>query len=219
MSKSQKNIEARKRSRVRNAELSRGAILEAALIEFSEKGFAGARVDEIAKRAGVSKPLLYGHFGDKDAIYAAALREAYVQIRAAERELNLNALQPEEAVRTLIRFTLQHFRDNPWFIAMLNNENLRGGDTIRGMQDAEGIQNFLINELADLLARGAAEGAFRSGVDPIEFYIHVASLCYMPVSNTHTLRVAFNIPMDDAWMDRHGESICDMVLSYLTPRP
>ncbi|MCB1403094.1 MAG: TetR family transcriptional regulator, partial [Rhodobacteraceae bacterium] len=60
----------------RDAERSRRAILDAALEEFSELGHAGARIDAIAARAGVSKPLIYSYFGDKDALYMAALREA-----------------------------------------------------------------------------------------------------------------------------------------------
>ena len=45
-------------------------ILKAATKEFSEAGFAGARVDEIANRAGVNKATIYYHIGDKQALYA-----------------------------------------------------------------------------------------------------------------------------------------------------
>ncbi|MCB1374923.1 MAG: TetR family transcriptional regulator, partial [Rhodobacteraceae bacterium] len=45
----------------RDAERSRRAILDAALEEFSELGHAGARIDAIAARAGVSKPLIYSY--------------------------------------------------------------------------------------------------------------------------------------------------------------
>ncbi|MEZ5722128.1 MAG: TetR/AcrR family transcriptional regulator [Paracoccaceae bacterium] len=71
----------------RDAERTRRAILDAALVEFSEKGHAAARMDAVAEAAGISKPMIYSYFGDKDALYAAALREAYVQIREGETEL------------------------------------------------------------------------------------------------------------------------------------
>ena len=45
---------------------TREMILDGALAEFSEKGFDGARIDEIALRAGVNKNLLYHHYGSKD---------------------------------------------------------------------------------------------------------------------------------------------------------
>jgi TetR/AcrR family transcriptional regulator len=59
--------------RQRNPERSRERILAAALEEFSERGFAGARVDAIARRAGLNKQLISHHFGGKQALYDAAM--------------------------------------------------------------------------------------------------------------------------------------------------
>lgn len=55
--------------RQRDAERSRRALLDAALEEFAAKGFAGARVQEIADRAGVNKQLINYYFEDKDGLY------------------------------------------------------------------------------------------------------------------------------------------------------
>ena len=199
----------------RDAERSKRAILDAALVEFSEQGHAGARIDAIAARAGVSKPLIYSYFGDKDALYAAALREAYVQIRAGERVLNLEQLDPEDAIRALVAFTLKHFVSKPWFISMLNTENLRGGATIRAIEDATAIQSPLVARLGEVLDRGAARGVFRPGIDAVELYISIASLCYFPVSNAHTLRVVFRRPVDDAWLELRRREAEEMVIRYL----
>lgn len=203
--------------RKRDAERSRALILQAALEEFSEHGHSGARVDRIARRAGVSKPLIYDYFGDKDAIYTAALKEAYVQIREGESEIELGSLPPEEGVRALVRFTMDHFREKPWFIWMLNTENLRGGDTIRSIHGAAEIQSVLVERLGEILVRGARQGVFRDGIDPVEFYIFIASLCYFPVSNIHTLRAVFHCPVDREWLDRRAEEAADMLLAYLRP--
>ncbi|MFV0334856.1 MAG: TetR/AcrR family transcriptional regulator [Tropicimonas sp.] len=203
------------RARKRDAERSRSAILQAALEEFSEHGHSGARVDRIASRAGVSKPLIYDYFGDKDAIYAAALKEAYVQIREGEGTLQLDMLSPEEAVRALVRFTMDHFRTNPWFISMLNTENLRGGETIRSIRGADEIQSVLVERLRTVLRRGEEAGVFRDGIDPVEFYVFVASLCYFPISNMHTLRAVFHCPVDGPWLEQRAEEAADMLLAYL----
>ena len=197
--------------------MSRRAILEAALVEFSELGHAGARIDTIAQRAGVSKPMIYNYFGDKESLYAAALREAYVQIRQGEQQLDLKSRAPEAAIRALVHFTLDHFRAKPWFISMLNTENLRGGETVRKISDVGIIQSPLIEELRRVLDRGVAEGVFRDGIDPVELYITIASLCYFPVSNKHTLRVVFGVPIDDAWIDRRKEDVSELVVRFLRP--
>ena len=120
-----------KAPRTRDRERTARRILDAALVEFSDHGYGGARIDAVAERSGASKPMIYSYFGDKDALYGAALRDAYVQIRAGESELEFEALAPRAAVGELVSFTLSHYRRNPWFIRMLNTENatfeLEGG--------------------------------------------------------------------------------------------
>ena len=56
---------------------TRAKILDAALAEFAEHGFAGARVDRIAAQAGINKAMIYYHFTSKDRLYESAI-EAYV---------------------------------------------------------------------------------------------------------------------------------------------
>jgi len=201
----------------RDAERSKRQILDAALVEFAERGLAGARIDHIAARAGLSKPLIYSYFGDKDDLYAAALREAYVQIREGERDLDLDLKDPEEAIRTLVAFTLDHFRRKPWFISMLNTENLLGGDTVRRISDVGAIQSPLIERLRKVLERGVERGLFRPGIDPVDLYVTIASLCYFPISNAHTLRAVFGCPIDDAWLARRERDAQEMVVRFLRP--
>ena len=84
----------------RDPAATRQKLLAAARREFAESGLAGARVDEIAARAGVNKQLVYHYFGDKDALYLAVLEWVYEEIRAQERKLNLEGLPPERAIRS-----------------------------------------------------------------------------------------------------------------------
>jgi TetR/AcrR family transcriptional regulator len=58
-------------------EKTRAAILKAALEEFAHEGVTGARTDEIARRAGVNKALLYYYFKDNEGLYAAALDQVF----------------------------------------------------------------------------------------------------------------------------------------------
>ncbi len=206
---------SRKGQRGNDAAASKASILQSALIEFSSKGYDGARVDEIAKRAGISKPLIYEYFGDKEAVYSAALREAYLQIRAGEETLDMASQDPEAAIRALVTFTMNHYRRNPWFISILNTENLRGGSTIKKMEDASEIQTELVQELRAVLNRGKEAGQFREGVDAVELYIFIASLCYFPISNLYTLETVFECEIDDAWLDRRAKDASEMVVRYL----
>ena len=68
----------------RDPERTSAAILAAAVKEFTEKGYSGARIDAIAARAGANKRMIYHYFGDKEALYLAVLEGGYVGIRSAE---------------------------------------------------------------------------------------------------------------------------------------
>lgn len=199
-----------------DAEAARADILAAALDEFAEHGHAGARIDRIAAASGMSKPMIYSYFGDKDGLYAAALREAYVQKRSGEDALHLGDLPPDEAIRKLIEFTLEHYLDRPWFVSMLNTENLRGGETVRAIADMTEVQSPMLQALRAVLARGARDGSFGAGVDATDLYVTIASLCYFPVSNRHTLGAVFGRDIrDPSWRRRRVGDISSMVLAWL----
>ncbi len=74
-----------KATRARDPKRTSASILAASVREFTEKGFGGARINEIARRADTNKRMLYHYFGDKEALYLAVLESAYVGIRSAER--------------------------------------------------------------------------------------------------------------------------------------
>ncbi|HVU26180.1 MAG TPA: helix-turn-helix domain-containing protein [Verrucomicrobiae bacterium] len=72
----------------RNPERSRERILSAALKEFAANGFAGARVDLIAKRAAINKRMLYHYFGDKEGLFRAVLRRKISERQAWAENLS-----------------------------------------------------------------------------------------------------------------------------------
>src|SRR5947209_11214437 len=108
----------------RDPEGMRLRILKAAKQEFAAHGLAGARVERIAAEAGANKRMLYYHIGNKEDLYLAVLEGAYEQIRVEERGLDLEHLDPPQAIETLIGFTWNYFLRNPEFLALLNTENL-----------------------------------------------------------------------------------------------
>src|SRR3546814_6417236 len=70
----------------RNPDESRQRILDAATIEFSAKGYAGARIDQIAKRAKLNPRMIYHYFGGKQPLYITVLETGLSELREAERD-------------------------------------------------------------------------------------------------------------------------------------
>src|SRR5258708_26039581 len=108
--------------RRRDPVATRRKLLVAARREFAQSGLAGARVDEIAARAGVNKQLVYHYFGDKDALYLAVLEWVYEEIRPHERTLHIEGVPPERAIRKLIESSFDHLALHPDFIVLLTDE-------------------------------------------------------------------------------------------------
>ncbi|MEM7693138.1 MAG: TetR/AcrR family transcriptional regulator [Pseudomonadota bacterium] len=198
-------------------ERSARIILDAATEEFAIKGYDGARIDSIAARASANKRMLYHYFGSKDELYLAVLERTYADIRAAEEALDLTNLSPRAGVEHLVRFTWQYFLDHPKFLAILNNENLMRGQFLARSSRIKPLHVPLVDRLAALLHKGERDGAFRSGVDPVQLYITIAALGFFYLSNRYTLSQIFDrqLDTDSALMDR-GEHIVDVVVSFLT---
>ncbi|SDB21078.1 TetR family transcriptional regulator [Bauldia litoralis] len=202
--------------RARNPELTKRDILIAAREEFCEYGLDGARVDRIATRAAANKRLLYHYFGNKEALYEAVLLEGYREIRLGEQKLHLGELAPVEAMRKLVGFTFDHFRDNPWFIRLLSTENILRAEYVKKIGEMPGLHSPIVAQLRAVLAEGQRQGVFRKGVDPVHLYISVAGLIYFYFSNVHTLSVVFKVPLaskkEMAARRAHAEEV---ILGYL----
>lgn len=200
----------------RDAESTKKDILLAAMHEFAEYGDSGARIDRIARRANANKSLIYTYFGNKEQLYALALREAYLQIRTGERQLDLDHLGPREAVTQLVKFTMEHYLRAPWFLRLLATENLRRGQTVKEIEDIQEVQSPLIKQLSRVLERGEAEGVFRRNVNAVDLYILIASFFYFPISNAFTLPVVFGAPVrDKQWLENWLKMATEMVMGYL----
>jgi len=83
----------------KKAALTRQKILDAAEMEFTEKGPDAARVDRIARLAGVNKQLIYAHFGSKEGLYTAVLEAVYGRLSSCEETLMKTDFDGPEAVR------------------------------------------------------------------------------------------------------------------------
>jgi len=205
--------------RVRDPERTSAAILAAAVREFTEKGFAGARVDGIAKRAGANKRMLYHYFGDKEALYLAVLESAYVGIRSAEAKLHLRDLDPIRAIRELCLFTWHYYIAHPEFLSILQTENLHRAGYLKRSARIFDLNSPLIGIIADALKKGAKSGTFRADADALETYITIAALGFFYLSNRWTLSTVFGRDLTTPKMlEGWGEHMVDVVLSYLAAR-
>ncbi|MBY0337632.1 MAG: TetR family transcriptional regulator [Acetobacteraceae bacterium] len=200
------------------AAATRLRILDAATEEFAAKGLAGARVDEIAARAGANKRMLYAHFGAKEELWLAVLERAYAAKRAEERALEVSDLPPREAMARLVAFNLRYTARHPEFVALLNQENIHRGAYLSRSREVRDLYSPLLERLREVLARGAAEGVFRRDVEPLQLYLSMIALGHFYVANRHTLSAIFGQDLGtEAALAAREAHIIEVVLGHLRP--
>lgn len=177
--------------RTRDADATKARILAAATAEFSRLGLGGARVDEIADKAKANKRMIYHYFGNKEDLFTAVLEDVYLDFRMAEQELRLDDLPPDEAIRTLIRFTWDYYLEHPEFIRLVNSANLHKGKHLQGSQKVTEASRRYVARIRSILDRGVDAGLFRPGVDAGQLNITIAAIGYYYLTNRFTGEILF----------------------------
>lgn len=141
--------------KTRIQERNSAAILEAALDVFSQQGFRGATLDEIADRAGLSKPNLLYYFSSKEAVHRAVLGQLLDTWLDPLRDMDENG-DPIAEIMGYVRRKLQLSQNFPRESRLFANEILQGAPRMR---DAiEGDLKTLVDEKAAILTRWMDEG-------------------------------------------------------------
>jgi len=134
---------------------------------FSEAGFAGARMDEIAKRAGVNKATIYYHIGDKKALYAQVLHDI-IGNTAEHFMSNLDENQsPEQKLKYYINAVTRTMDQNPLIAPIMMREQASGGQNLPEII-AEDFAS-IIGIVTNILEEGVKQGVF---IKTTPFIIH-----------------------------------------------
>jgi AcrR family transcriptional regulator len=202
--------------KARNPADTKERILVAAIKEFSEYGFLGARVERIVRGSEISMRMLYHYFKNKESLYVAVLERVYQDVRITEQQVDLSGSTPEDAIARLIDFTFDHFAENPDLINLVMAENLLKGEYLRRSELVPSLSRQLQESMKEILDRGAREGTFRPDVDPVQLWISIFSLCWTHLSNRHTLSWMFQTDLSQAdWLAARRAHVRQVVLTFL----
>ena len=186
-----------RRQRINDPEGTRRNIVEIATAEFADKGFSGARVDDIAARTKTSKRMIYYYFGGKEGLYIAVLEAAYRSIRSIEAALDLEHQQPEQALRALIAFTFDYQNAHPEFVRLVMNENILNGAYLARSKEIQRLNATVIDALRDLISAGPTGGCLparrRSGRSAYVDQCIVLLQCCEPRHVLHDLQARHGI--------------------------
>jgi AcrR family transcriptional regulator len=192
----------------RRAEDRPGEICAAALEVFAEKGFAAAKLDEIARRAGVSKGTLYLYFKDKEELFRAVVRDTVAPNIEAVRDAVISTDLPfaQVAPMFLSRFADVATRLPVGAVAkMVIGESRNFPELAKVWHDQ--VASRAIAMLAELIEQAQGKGEVRPG----DSRLHAFSLMgpmLMGVLWRETLQPAGGAPVDLAALARqHAETV------------
>ena len=203
--------------RYKKSEITREKILEVAEEHFAEKGFFGARVDEIADSADVNKRMLYSHFGSKEGLYTAILVRTYKRLAEFEKHFIIEGIDPIASIRNIVLTSFRFLSQNPNFVRMLLWENLNMAKSVPRDELAR-LKAPSLEYMRAQIRRGKEQGIFRADADEFHTVFSLMNLCFSYFSNTHTMSAMLSRDMtaEDQVIAR-AEYISDVIIKYLEP--
>jgi AcrR family transcriptional regulator len=205
------------RVRIRDADRTRTEILDVATRHFAERGYSGARVDEIAAETRTAKRMIYYYFVGKEQLYIAVLERAYARIRELERALDVEHLDPISAIRQLAEVTFDHHEAHPDFVRLVSIENIHQAEHILKSSVLAQLNTTAVDVIARILDAGRSSGTFCRQVDAIDVHLIISMFCIFRIANRFTFGAIFGRdPADPLRRDHYRAMLGDLVVAYLT---
>ncbi len=184
-------------------------ITEAALAAFAEKGYAATRVDEVAKRAGISKGLLYLYFKTKEDLFKAVIRSFVVpKIDELTAIVDASELSSEEFLRGPFLEFVKSVPGSPIsiLVRLMISEGPKHPDLLQFYWDNVVSRGLAV--LKVLLERGVANGEFRHSV-----VNELPHLFVMPVVFSVIFKLLFEKHCPDT--DKLIEAQLDLLIAHM----
>ncbi len=184
-------------------------ITEAALSAFAEKGYAATRVDDVAKRAGVSKGLLYLYFKTKEDLFKAVIRSFVVpKIDALTAIVDNSEMSAEEFLRGPFFEFVKTLPGSPIsiLIRLMIAEGPKHPDLLQFYWD--NVVSRGLGAISELLERGVQQGEFRRSV-----VNDLPHLFAMPVLFSVVFRSLFEKQCPDT--DKLIETQLDLLIAHM----
>ncbi len=186
----------------------RAQLIDVGRAVFATSGYEGTSVEEVAKRAKVSKPIVYEHFGGKEGLYAVIVdREMdYVVRRLVE---SISSGTPRERVERASLAFLTYVRDHPDGFAVLSQDS--------PLTSSKGTMSSLLNDMAERVGDVFAATLKEAGYDPRAAPIYAHALVGMVTFVGKWWTEERKPPVDE--VAKHMGALAWMGLRHLPKRP
>lgn len=141
-------------------------IMAAAREEFGAHGFDGAKIEHIARRAGVSKQLIYIYYSGKEDLYNELLKSIQLKFFDELLKLDFAEMEPAHAIRVYLEKVFDQFTEDPVSATVHLDQSLHAGAQIRSWPETRAQHARFQERLDEVLERGRRSGQFDANVRP-----------------------------------------------------
>ncbi|HEU4400817.1 MAG TPA: TetR family transcriptional regulator, partial [Candidatus Polarisedimenticolia bacterium] len=201
----------------RSSDRTREALIGAATDLFAEKGFDGATVEMIARRARVNKAMINYHFGGKSGLYQAILSATFTPAIERLAAIESSPLPVGERLRNFVDLFVETTSRRPQLPAMILREVLTGGRRLGEPYLEYLLANFRV--VRGIVEQGMRDGVFRP-VDPFLTHLSlVGSLVFFMATTPVRDRLITErrIPVDPPSMADFARHLLDLMTRGLAP--
>ena len=201
----------------RNAAATKQRLLDAGEREFAARGFAGARLREIAETAGVQPALIHHYFTDKQGLYRAVLDRALLPTSTESWTLLGTRRDLEGLLTGFIELLLRFYAANKNLLSILRHEALSGSSVLVELTRERTLP--IIEALSRFLGERQAAGEVRADVAAEEIILAGMSMVVYPFVDEGMFQVVMPsvVLRDEADLERRKQTIVRLLLNGLRP--
>jgi TetR/AcrR family transcriptional regulator len=200
--------------KIRNAERSRTAILDAAERLFAEHGYDATSLTQVGAAAGVSRGTPGYFFRSKTELYQAVLDRSFAEVSEAVRAGRARALASNESPDTILAGAVSDYFDflalRPHFVRLIEREALNGGRLPEGVSHISAGQEALAAISTELGLDDAESG------EAAQLLLSIISLCWFPMIHARTVAPAVGVRLESSQqLEQRKQHVVGLVLHGL----
>ena len=193
---------------------TKGKILSAAQELFIEKGKDGARMQEIADRAGVNKALLFYYYTNKDILYNEVLRTNISQIFIQIRKIIISEIDPKKKLEQFVNAYINFITENPDLPKIILREVASGGENIKQviMEIKQQANIDIPSTFISMISECIENKQFRK-VDPQQAIINIIGMCLIYFVGKPLIETVFELQHinEKQFLEERKKSIIDLL--------
>ncbi len=194
-------------------------IIHAAKQVFFEKGMSGARMQDIADRAGINKALLHYYFRNKEKLFFLIFQEAVQSFLPQIQSIFKSTPDMNTMIRGFVQSYLTMLHRQPYLAAFIIQEINRNPRALWDALNSSGSAPFPIQAFEKFVTREVEAGHIRP-IDPFQLWAHIMGLCIFPYLGRPLMKMVFQYsePEFDQFLVDRQEEVIQLLTTSLKPQ-